>query len=92
MAALRDWLSKQLGQGPSHEALAYLLSYRQLNALESVIDSLTQAESTLQSPALVLDLATVPLTDALLGIQGLLGFDTTEAVLDDVFSRFCVGK
>ncbi len=92
MGQLMDWLESLADTVPDVSGLDYLLSHRQMAHLEKVQGNLEEAEKTLISPVIPLDLATVPLTDALLELQGLLGKDTTELVLDSVFARFCVGK
>ncbi|MFM7468913.1 MAG: tRNA uridine-5-carboxymethylaminomethyl(34) synthesis GTPase MnmE [Vampirovibrionales bacterium] len=72
------------------EALA-VLTHRQRTTLHTLLDHLALAQTTLEQ-ALPLDLLTVPLTGALQTLGSLLGKDATEAVLDEVFSQFCVGK
>jgi tRNA modification GTPase len=86
------WLEGVAESLPDPGEIDYLLSQRQLHHLTAIHTELQDAATTLASPALPLDLATVPLTQALLELQGLLGQDTTERVLDSVFERFCVGK
>ncbi len=92
LQAILDWLSDISEQLTPDEDMAFLLSQRQIQALLQVHQDLQEAGETLLSDSLPLDLATVPLTHALLELQGLLGQDTTEMVLDTVFARFCVGK
>lgn len=87
-----QWLEKQLEQISPPQELEVLLSQRQLETLETIVADIDEAQQTLLSSHHPIDLATVPLTNALLCLQGLLGADTTEQVLDSVFSRFCVGK
>jgi tRNA modification GTPase len=72
------------------EALA-MLTHRQRKTLETLLEHLDLAQDTL-THAVPLDLLTVPLTGALQSLGALLGRDATEAVLDEVFSQFCVGK
>ena len=55
-------------------------------------EHLEKAIETLAETAFPLDLTTIPLTDALRQLDDLLGIDTSEIVLDSVFSQFCVGK
>jgi tRNA modification GTPase len=87
-----DWLETLPEIITETRDMDFLLSQRQIQHLETIEYDLVEAADTLDNLSLPLDLATVPLTHALLELQGLLGKDTTELVLDSVFSRFCVGK
>ncbi len=89
---LQGWLEQTVEKLPDPTEMSFLLSQRQLHHLKLVQQEVSDAAQTLSQPEIPLDLATVPLTNALLELQGLLGQDTTEMVLDSVFSRFCVGK
>lgn len=90
--SVMQWLEAVAEARTDITGMEVLLSRRQMEQLASVEEAIAQAGETLQNINIPLDLATVPLTDALLALQGLLGRDTTEMVLDSVFSRFCVGK
>ena len=68
------------------------LTSRQQGCLMAMSQHLEKAIETLSETAFPLDLATIPLTDALRQLDDLLGIDTGELVLDSVFSQFCVGK
>jgi tRNA modification GTPase len=68
------------------------LTSRQQACLLGMTHHLTIAIETFAETAFPIDMATVPLTDALRQLDDLLGIDTAEAVLDSVFSQFCVGK
>ncbi|MFM7389788.1 MAG: tRNA uridine-5-carboxymethylaminomethyl(34) synthesis GTPase MnmE [Vampirovibrionales bacterium] len=68
------------------------LNQRQAQCMHAMAEHIALATDTFQTEAFPLDLATVPLSDALYELDKLLGMDTTEATLDVVFSRFCVGK
>lgn len=86
---IKELLEKQL---PDLKSITAVLSDRQLLVLEQVNQNVKTAIETLNNKLLPLDIATVPLTDSLLALQGLLGRDTTEDMLDKVFQKFCVGK
>ncbi len=91
--AVYDWLKTQVDAcGPEGDLLDISLNQRQLACIGAVRDNLEQAAETLGQPHLPLDLASLPLTEALRQLDRLMGRDTTEEVLDEVFSRFCVGK
>lgn len=70
---------------------ALLANERQLSAVVAARDALRLAGQTL-TDGYTLDAAGVYLDDALRALAALTGEDATEAVLEDVFSRFCVGK
>lgn len=86
------WLESVVENLMDTSGVDYVLSQRQIRVFRLVCEELVEAQKTLKNPHIPLDLATVPLTRALLELQGLLGQDTTEQVLDSVFERFCVGK
>lgn len=69
-----------------------LINERQRECLQAANHYLSQAMDDLRDPMLPIDLVTVPLTDALRAIGQVTGRDTTEDLLTDIFSRFCVGK
>lgn len=93
---LLEWLGAclQTHAPTAHDqqALAISLNHRQTQGLNAIEDCLQLATETLNTPSHPIDLVTVPLSDALYHLDKLLGIDTTESVLDEVFSRFCVGK
>lgn len=70
---------------------AVLANERQLASAISARDALTQARQTLES-GFTFDAAGVYLEDALAALAALTGESASEAVIEDVFSRFCVGK
>jgi tRNA modification GTPase len=95
VADVRAWLGHSVQQ---HTALLhrqgqeFCLNQRQSACLVRMSEHIEVARHTLATTAYPLDLVTVPLSDALRELDTLLGIDTTEAVLDEVFSSFCVGK
>ncbi|MEB3287527.1 MAG: tRNA uridine-5-carboxymethylaminomethyl(34) synthesis GTPase MnmE [Vampirovibrionales bacterium] len=88
------WLSGHILKHFSQDETAsgISLNQRQRQCVANILIHLKMVSETLQNPHLPLDLATVPLSDALYEFDKLSGQDTTEAVLDEVFSQFCVGK
>ncbi|MBK8190528.1 MAG: tRNA uridine-5-carboxymethylaminomethyl(34) synthesis GTPase MnmE [Vampirovibrionales bacterium] len=88
-----EWLGRQanaLCGEAQQDALA--LNDRQLSRLGHYLEAVSEALETVSREDLPLDLATVPITSALRELDALLGRDTTEAVITETFSRFCVGK
>jgi tRNA modification GTPase len=92
VSELNNWLEAQITSYLPDTQLSILLSARQMSTLKDVLANLKEAQAVLRDPYLPIDIATVPLTDGLLQIQALLGLDTTETMLDSLFSQFCVGK
>lgn len=92
LSQVMAWLKQQIQQIPDGSTLKHLMSQRQLERLEYVLTEVTAAQRACETMSLPLDLVTVPLTSALKGLEGMLGKDASESVLDSVFSRFCVGK
>jgi tRNA modification GTPase len=76
--------------GASHDEGQIAASLRQLEALERVGSALRASVQTLGVAPLEITL--VELRDALLGTSSLLGVELGDAVLDRIFSTFCVGK
>ncbi len=68
-----------------------LSTERQRAAAAACLQSLTEAAQAL-SAGLTLDAVTVSVEGAIAAILELTGERTTEAVVDEVFARFCVGK
>ena len=63
---------------------------RHFYAINAASDSLTQAEETLA--AMPLDAATVDITEAWQHLGEITGETASESIINDIFSRFCVGK
>jgi tRNA modification GTPase len=76
---------------PEDDNMAISLNQRQIRCCEQVHENLLQAQEAIRS-TLPLDVVTLPMTDALRKLDELMGRDTTEEVLTNVFQRFCVGK
>ncbi|MDL2325206.1 tRNA uridine-5-carboxymethylaminomethyl(34) synthesis GTPase MnmE [Ruminococcaceae bacterium OttesenSCG-928-A16] len=70
---------------------ALLANQRQLAAVVEARKALQQAEDTLLS-GFTFDAAGVFLEDGISALAVLTGENATESIIDDVFSRFCVGK
>jgi tRNA modification GTPase len=94
IADILSWLEKEIHSQVSQDetSTALSLNQRQRSCVQNILNHLSLVHQTLSSPHLPLDLATVPLSDALYEFDKLSGRDTTEEVLDEVFSQFCVGK
>ncbi len=77
----------------SHEdtGLTISLNQRQVKCCFEVEECLKQAQQAIYS-TLPLDVVTLPMTEALRKLDELMGRDTTEEVLTNVFQQFCVGK
>lgn len=92
--ALFEWLKEQTLQNNAgnNSLLAISLNHRQQACLDSAIENLTEAKSTLENAHCPIDLTTVPLTACMKKLDELLGRDTTEEMLTEVFKQFCVGK
>ncbi|MBA2453433.1 MAG: tRNA uridine-5-carboxymethylaminomethyl(34) synthesis GTPase MnmE [Chloroflexia bacterium] len=68
-----------------------LVTVRQLDALRRALDGVVAAQSglVLEVP---LDLLAVDVRTALYAVGEITGERVSEAVLDEIFSRFCIGK
>jgi len=71
--------------------LEVTLNQRQAAALTRARQALTQVQTTI-TEQLPLDFWTIDLRRAIQILGELTGDDITESVLDEIFSRFCIGK
>ncbi len=85
---LREALARQLGRGSREPAL--LWTRRQAEASRAAARSCGRAGEALANGEY--GPAVVEIGDALRRLGELIGIDPTEAVLDELFARFCVGK
>ncbi len=69
----------------------FIANERQKNCLDTALSYVSEAKIALESGVL-LDAITVLLDSAAEKLMELTGEKASEAVVDDVFSRFCVGK
>ncbi len=72
-------------------SLGILATERQFNDAESALNSVEEALSAIDA-GITLDAVTVIIEDAINSLLELTGERVTEAVVDKVFSHFCVGK
>ena len=89
--ALTDAVEAVTGTKDFDPSQAILATERQRAAVEKALCALKEAISALQS-GFTLDAVTVSLEDAISALLTLTGKRVSEAVVETVFSRFCVGK
>jgi tRNA modification GTPase len=85
--ALRDLAVRQSGEA-GEPALA---TVRQLDALRRALAHVADAQAA-HAAGLPLDLLAVDVRAALYAVGEVTGEHVSEAVLDEIFSRFCIGK
>ena len=92
MEALRECLIREveLRAGASGDEGGIVASIRQIELLESLRAELAAAEAALANAPL--EAALVDLNGALASAGRILGVDVADAVLDRIFSAFCLGK
>jgi len=73
------------------EGAAWAGSQRQVDALMLAHRALLSLQETMTMDVPV-DMWSIDLRDATLALGSVTGEEVTEAVLDDIFSRFCIGK
>lgn len=88
---LSDAVARLLGTANLDPNAAALVSRRQLAAATAARDAVGEAIAAVDA-GFGLDAAGVCIEDALRALADLTGEDATEAVIDEVFSTFCVGK
>ncbi len=79
------------GQGLEAANLEFALNQRQAALLQEVQQSLTHVLQAIEAH-LPLDFWTIDLHRAARALGTLTGEDVTESVLEQIFSRFCIGK
>lgn len=71
--------------------LEFTLNQRQAAALTEAQLALTQVQQTIEGQ-FPLDFWTIDLRTAIHALGSITGDDITESMLDEIFSRFCIGK
>jgi tRNA modification GTPase len=84
--ALAGWGSERIDVARPH-----LASARQADAVARAREALARADATLASGDM-LDLIAPELLAAVSALGEITGAEATEAILDGVFARFCIGK
>lgn len=91
LAKLEEALAELLGTAELDPAAAMLATERQREAAQSCLVCLEEAAAALED-GMTLDAVTVSIEDAVRHLLELTGERVSEAVVDQVFHRFCVGK
>ena len=73
------------------ESLDTSLNRRQAGAAQKAIESLIRLDNTAKAK-LPWDFWTIDLRDAIQHLGGITGKDVGEDILDEIFSKFCIGK
>ena len=71
--------------------LDFAINQRQAECLQRVVDSLDRVQTSIDNQ-LPLDFWTIDLRDAIRAVGEITGEEITESLLDQIFSRFCIGK
>lgn len=89
--ALEAAICDHLHQGGLAADLDLAINQRQAAALTRAEAALLQVKTTI-ADQLPLDFWTIDLRSAIAALGEITGDDLTESVLDQIFSRFCIGK
>jgi len=87
---LIDYLLKKCGSSQTH-GLDIALNERQLDLAKSTLESLENMDKVFNEK-LPWDFWTIDLRQAINHLGELTGDDLTENLLDNIFSKFCIGK
>ena len=90
LPALRQALLHSAGWQPAEGV--YMARLRHVQALQTVGQQLEKAMAHLQSPAPALDLLAEDLRQAQNALGQITGEFTSDDLLGEIFSRFCIGK
>jgi tRNA modification GTPase len=89
---LRKKIAEALGGAPTSEARTAILTHpRHAAALRRAIDAVDQSLAALQE-GMPLDIVSVELHTAADALRAVTGEVGAEDILDQIFSRFCIGK
>lgn len=88
--ALKDAVVNKM-TGADHFADGYGVTARQIECLSAVLTAMKEAKAVIREN-MGDDLAISCVAEARAQLSALLGLDTTEELLDTIFSSFCVGK
>ena len=88
---LEDCLNKMFLNFENNPEQGFIANERQKDCLEKALETVIEAKDALDNGVL-LDGITVLLDTAAEKLMELTGEKASEAVVNDVFSRFCVGK
>lgn len=92
IAALEQTILKAIEQENLQATnLDFAINQRQAAALTFTITALQQVQQTI-AEQLPLDFWTIDLRSAIQALGEITGEELTESVLDQIFSRFCIGK
>jgi tRNA modification GTPase len=91
LEALEDAIAAALGSQAAAGVQPSLITARQRAALERALAHLREARET-RAAGYPLDLMATDVRAALQGIGEVTGENVSEAVLEEIFSRFCIGK
>lgn len=91
LLALEDALYAAASGLAGESAEPQLVTERQLNAIQRAAASVAAGRAALED-GLPLDLVAVDVRDALMAVGEVTGENVSEAVLDEIFRRFCIGK
>ncbi len=70
----------------------FLITQRQYDVSKSCVLALDRAVSLIKNKPVSFELLSIEIRDSLDAIDRILGKTTSEEILNNVFSNFCVGK
>jgi len=87
---LIDKIMKKCGT-KQFENLDILLNERQINNLENCLSNLNDSDNIIKNK-LPIDLLSIELRESIKNLSRITGQELTEELLDNIFSKFCIGK
>ena len=88
---LKNTIERLLGTDSFDTSSAMLINERQLNCCKNALTCIDEAISAIDN-GLTMDAVNVSIDAAISPLLELTGEKVSEAVVNEVFSRFCVGK
>jgi tRNA modification GTPase len=92
IAQLEEQILQTIGRGNFQRAdQTYAINQRQQACLIKAVTALSQMQNTITAQ-LPLDFWTIDLRSAIHALGEITGAEISESLLDQIFSRFCIGK
>jgi tRNA modification GTPase len=91
IAALEDWMVEQITQGIDVSQDTIISNMRHLEALQKANDALEQAKFGLETK-ITGDFVAMDIRQAMFHLGSITGDISTDDLLGNIFSKFCIGK
>jgi tRNA modification GTPase len=91
ISALQEWMVEQITQGIDVAQDTIISNLRHLEALQKASESLEQAKTGLETN-ITGDFVAMDIRQAMFHLGSITGDISTDDLLGNIFSKFCIGK